>query len=281
MAKKAPGFDLKTAVAKTLPQPDKAVTGPLQAGMVEATTLAITTQAIIPTLESEVNELEITDDTLYSYADGLLGRVQQARRSWGNIWGRIHARTIKPINDGMEALYELNRDIDRPLETLEKKVKGAMKGYKIDEQKRIAEAQRQKDEAANKLRLEAEAKQRQIETARTPQLKGKLAAAVVKLEQEAEAVAQTETPAPVQATHSGTRYIPKWRFITTDEEMESPDPVPASFRLFLQAIIDGKIPIEAILPNEKYINLVFKDTPEKVAMWPGMEVYDDPQIVGR
>jgi hypothetical protein len=39
--------------------------------------------AIIPSLQVEVEELTVTDDASYQYADTLLGRIDNARKVWG------------------------------------------------------------------------------------------------------------------------------------------------------------------------------------------------------
>lgn len=226
--------------------------------------------AIVPTLQQEVKELAIVDAGGYAYADTLLGRIRSQRKGWGAIWGRIQDKTIRPLRASLDGLYELNRDIDGPLEKLENAVKKTMKDFKTEEARQIAAANEEKERERIRLEQEAAEKAKQAEQARTPQLRGRLTNQAVQLQQQAATVAQQEAPTPVRGTSSTTRTTPAWRLKD-----------PSAIFDFLQDILDGKIPAEAILLNKQYIDSVFKSQPEVIMGWSGIELYDDIQVVGR
>lgn len=223
--------------------------------------------AQLPTIQTEVAQLRVVDAESYIVADGLLGRIRANRSIWGKVWARIQEKSIKPIREGLEELYSLNRDVDVPMEKLEERVKLQMKAYKIEEVRQI---QARKDEQLReeaRLKREAEEKAAAANRATTAQMRGKLAAASERLAQQAAAVAVEEAPAPVQGSSSGTRPKKKWRI--------------KDMRKFCAAIGDGTLPDDCVAPLNLIMNQYFKDDPVGMAVWPGVEVYDDVQIVGR
>lgn len=222
---------------------------------------------LIPTLSTEVAELAVTTAEEYAYADSLLGRVQAARKTWAPIWGRIMEKSVKPIREGLEGLYQMNRDVDGPLEKLELAVKRPMKLFKENEARQIAEEQRRKDREQQRLIDEAEAKRRAAERAATPQMKGRLLAQAERQEEQAEVVERQEVAAPVQGDSSGTR---KKRAVRVKE-----------LHAMLKGICDGYVPDDCITVNQVKLNAYFREHGEDMGLWPGLETFDDIQIVGR
>lgn len=222
---------------------------------------------LIPTLTTEVQELSIKTAEDYAYADGLLSRVRAARGIWKPIWARIQEKSIKPIRDGLEGLYEMNREVDGPLEKLEEAIKRPMKAFKIHEAFEIARKRQLQEAEVARLAREAEEKQRAAEQAKTPQMRGRLVAQAAKAQEQSEVIAAIEAPAPLQVEGSGTRTKKK--------------PEVSDRAVFLKAMADGFIPEDCIIINQAKLNAYYKDDPEGMQVWPGISIVDDIQIVGR
>lgn len=222
---------------------------------------------VLPTFVEEVDQLIVEDAPGYEYADALLGQVREARKKWGAVWSRIMEKTVKPIRDGLEELYQLNRDIDMPAEKLENRIKAKMKEYKTQEAKQIRDADETREREAQRLRNEAAKKEAQLSTARTAQLRGRLEAARAQLEERAAEVEQTVTPEAVVGISSTTRTKQTWK--VTD------------LHAFCRGIADHKVPSYAVLVNTVEINRTWRNDAEGVAAWPGVELVDDITIVGR
>lgn len=259
--------ELKKRVAATTPTPEVLPAEPIARGRLQAMAEASKVQETTTALSAAVATLTITDDDDYQAADQLLGRIRDARKMWGNVWTRIQEKTIKPIRAGLEELYSLNRDVDTPAERLEERVKTAMRVYKLDEQKRIADAQRARDAEEQRLLRLAEQKAEAETTAKTAAMRERLRLAREALEQQSIDVALQETPAPVVGTRSGTRTKRAWRLKSIED--------------FCVGVAEGTIPVDCITLVNVAINRYYKDNPELVESWPGMEGFDDIQIAGR
>jgi hypothetical protein len=224
--------------------------------------------ALIPTLRTEVEELTVADEGGYAYADSLLGRIDQQRKAWGAVWERLQERTIKPLRSALDGLYETNREIEKPLDQMREKVRDAMKGYKLAEAKRLAEADAAKRREEERLKREAEEATRKAQLAATPQMRGRLESQAAQKTAQAEIVAQREVAAPVIGVSSSTRTIPKLRIV--------------DWAQFLQAALEDET-VASVIPQEATeaaLNKLWK-VDKDVALWPGVQKYDDVQIVGR
>jgi flagellar biosynthesis GTPase FlhF len=223
-----------------------------------------------------VNGVMITDQVSYSEADTLLARIQTARKTW-NI--RMYGTKDKPgpipqIRSGLDQLYELNREIDQPLEKMEGRVKQAMRDFKLAEARQARELQEAKEAEQARLEEQRLAAEAAAAAARTPQMRGKLEKKVEEIAQQQETVAAVESESPVVGVRSSDRKVKKWR-LQHDEEQGS------HLGELLMAVIEGKVPEDAILLNVVYINKLYKERPDVVRSWPGIEEYEDVQIVGR
>lgn len=201
---------------------------------------------MIPPLSQEVDALDIQSEQDYADADNLLGMIQAARTGWDNKLQPI----IRPISDGLQALYALSREIDRPLGSLEKIVKAKMQGWQLAkvQQRRLAEAE------TERLRVQAEA-------ARTAPMKAKVEK---KLELAVAAVAEA---APTKGEHSGVRMVKKYRIIDS--------------AALLAGIVDGDVPSDVVEFDTVRLNHYFKHEPGLMKTWKGVEFYEEPDIYGR
>lgn len=222
---------------------------PLQSAVMELT---------FSPLDIDVMSNEKLEDN-YLVLDAMLGRIQAARKRWSARIGKI----IDPLWEALQSGRGLKNEVDKPLEVLEVQVKGVMKSLKIEERRRITAAAEEED----RLRNEAAEQEARELAAKTPQMKARLAAKRQELETKADT--QSEAQIPVMAGASTTRTVKKWRVIDQ--------------AAFIKGLAAGKIPAMAITVNTVGINQIFKSVGghDAVAAYPGVEVYDDIDIVGR
>lgn len=221
--------------------------------------------ALLQPLQVEIRELVVTTPEQYEQADQLLTRVREARRRWlGKLSPILDplAETMKSAKKAMDGAKALLNEADKPLEQLELQVRGAMKTYKIEEARQIREAQ---DEQAL-LQQEIAATAAREAAARTAPQRARIAQQRENLEALADAVT-LETPAKTIVDNSGTRTKPAWRIKDHAE--------------FLKYVGDGTLPADCVLVNTVKMNAYFKDDPEGMKAWPGIEIFDDITIVAR
>lgn len=226
--------------------------------------------AQVVSLKVEADELTITDDKSYEYADALLGRARNAVKIWEPIWERIQDRTIKPQRQALESLYELNRDIEGPSLKIQQTLKEKMKVYKLAEARRIQKEQDDRDKEAARLIEEAKLKEKAIEEAKTPAMRERLRTALDDLTKKTEVVLMTAPSPKVMGFSSGTRKVKKarvgnWEEFATFLLDDGGDIVMRD--TFLRAIDEM---INSRYRTDKTIEGVY-----------GIEVYDDLDIVGR
>lgn len=258
---------LKKRVESTLPKPEVLPAEPVVKGKSLALAEAHKVQVLIPTLKTEVNDLVVEDDASYQYADELLERIRQPRKLWKGIWTRIQEKTIKPIRAGLDELYALDRDVDRPLEALETSVKAKMRDFKLEEQRQLQAEQAARDREQQRLLNEARKKEEAEQNARTAAMREKLRLQREALEAQAAEVEEQAAPEPVTAVHSAPRTKRAWRLKSIED--------------FCVGVAEGSIPAECIALVTPIINRYYKDNPEAVESWPGLEGFDDIQIAGR
>lgn len=219
--------------------------------------------ALLPPLQSSVQGLAVVDAESYLVADTMLGKIQTARKSWTARMERI----IRPIRSGLDELYAFNREVDKPLGQLEDAVKAKMKAFKTEELRQLRAAEEARAAEVERLRREAEAKAERESSARTAQMREKLAKARSVLEAQATEIEQEERPEPVQGASSGVRVPKKMRVIDVKE--------------FCAGVADGTIPVVCVTAHVAEINRQYRMQPATVSVWPGCEEYEDLQIVGR
>lgn len=232
--------------------------------------------SLLAPLQPSVEALEVLTAEDYEEADRLLSRVQVARKSWAaEMYGpesdpKKQTGPIPSIRRGLDQLYALNRKIDQPLEALETSIKGKMKSFKLEEQRQLQAAERAKQDEIDRKQREADALTAKALSAATPQLAGRFANQASRLDDQIEEVKATPLAAPVQGFSSQVRTKKKWRVAKMSD--------------FLTACLDGTLGLEwaTISPEGKAtLDQVLKDDPDSLAAYPGIEVYDDINIVGR
>lgn len=230
--------------------------------------------AVVEPLKQEVEELASIDTPAeLAVADELFGRVQKARKAWKLKMYGTEAKPgpIPAIRSGLDQLYALNREVDKPLEDLENRVEKQMKAYhlRVWKEKQEAEQEQQAREAeARRVLEELEARKAAL---KTPAAKAKLEEQILEVAAEIEEMGQEEEEetAPESAN-----------------SMARPKKVPAvtgSVSDICQGILDGVIPEDLVTVNMVKLRAYYKEDPTALALWKvyGIELQDDMNIVGR
>lgn len=226
--------------------------------------------ALITTLAPEVELLgTVTDAGELAVADELFGRIQKARKVWRlKMYGtKDKPGPIPAIRSGLDQLYELNREVDQPLEKLETAVETAMKGYhllKLREAQAEAQAKAEREAETQRILDELERKKQAL---RTPQAQAKVEAQILEVTAELDEIQQEEAPAPVESEHSTGRA--------------KKVPVVLSVSDVCEGVVNGMIPEDVVTVNMVKLRAYYRDDPAAVALFPGIELQDDITIVGR
>ncbi|MGH7183500.1 MAG: hypothetical protein ACREJN_16195 [Nitrospiraceae bacterium] len=199
----------------------------------------------------------------YEKADALLSRVMTARRWWLGKMNPI----VEPIKKGLDLLYDLRNEFDKPLKADEDSIKGKMKNFKVEEARQLRIENEKRQAAIDEERRQADEKLKKAEMAKSKPMREKLVTQAAELEQSA-LMKSVEGPATgVKAASSSVRVRRKATVVNLHE--------------FIKGILSGAIPDECIVINQTEINAAFSIEPETVSGWPGVEIIDDINISGR
>ena len=226
-----------------------------------AAALTITQEAI-----DLAKDMVIVTEADYHKADDILHKIKVVQKRAGEPLEEV----IRPVRQGLDGVYAINRAIQNPLLDVEVVVKEKMRVWKIAEMDRVRKAREEEDrrqreyreqvrreqEAADKLRAEAN-------RAPAPQPFEVAQDATV----ETYAVPAAPLPQPIRAASSTARQIKKWRV--------------ADLELLVKAVELGIAPVEMVMVNAIAMNDLFKRDPAAVEAFPGVETYMDIQISGR
>lgn len=221
-------------------------------------------------LTRSVNSLAVVDPTTYAKADSILSRIAAVRRGLKDQVGRILApldEAKKNIDQSRKELTRFRDELDGPLDNLETQVREQMREFKNEERRLLQEAEDKRLEEERRLLAEAEETRRKAMTAPTAQIQKRLETRASDLETKADIAAATPAPAPVQVAHSGVRVVRKVKI--TD------------WKALLRGIIDDVIPADIIRIDTHEIEVYRRGDEALVKSWPGVEVYEDTQIVRR
>lgn len=194
---------------------------------------------------------KITSDEEYKLADAVRGDVDKYLK-W---WEPQAEGVIRPIRQGLDAMYALNRNMTQPALDLKAGMTRLMSAY---QRELIAEKTKAKQE---ELRLAEEA-ERKAAQATTTTLKQRFYQAA----QESREVAATiDQVGPVEGDSSHSRPVKKWRITNLLE--------------FLTGITSRIIPVDFVEINTVKLNELLRTDEETLRQYPGVEVYEDVQIV--
>lgn len=224
---------------------------------------------LITPLEADVEALTVTSPEEYEAADVLLGDISKARKEWGSKIDPIREplqEARAAADKALKATNALFREVDTPLEILERRVKRLMADFKLEEQRAIEEARQAEAEAARELE---EAAEREA-NARTKEMRERLARQRQQAERTLEKAAQA-APEETKGEHSTAKTVKLWRLRERDDVAI----------IIAKAIISGQIPTAVLSVNAAFVQQQFRMDPTVVAQWPGFEVYEDIQIAKR
>lgn len=217
-------------------------------------------------LVTQAKSLQITDEVSYQKADTIRSKLKAAKKAWTERLKVI----IRPAYETLEGLYELQREVVNPIDASDTIITGKMKEYKrLDEAEGIAKAIREREEAERKLEEEKAEQQRKIDAAKNKAVANLAQKKLEKIEEKIEEVKQ-KVYVPIKAQNSGTRTVMKWRV--------------KDFKRFLKAVAEGYVPEDVIQINEPSFNEYFRaddHTKTAIRTWPGIEIYEDIQIVSK
>lgn len=213
--------------------------------------------------------IETEDD--YLAADATLGQILANKKKWRQkMYGMDAAEKtgiIPKLRSGLDQLYELNREVEKPLIALEEAYKAAMKVYKNREIEAAKESQRKIEAAAAAKVAEAKALEAAEAKAKTEPMRARLAERRAGLLTQAQAITQQATHVEVRGNSTSVRTRKVANIIKKVA--------------FLDGIMTGIIPFDCIEVKESRILEYYKDDPETVATWPGVQINDDVIITGR
>lgn len=223
--------------------------------------LATITSPII----TRIQTIQVTDQATYAQADAVLTRIREARKQITTEMDLI----LRPINESRNAVITLRHKLDDPLADGEATIKAQMKEWQQEQSRLALESVRRAQAEADQLRMEAERKQRAIEQAKTPQMKVRLQEQQAAIQQRAADVLVRPLVAPVQVAGSTTRKVKQVRV--------------ADSLTFMRAAADPQsdVPTEILVVDMVALRKLYSATPDMVKAWPGIEEYEDIQIVGR
>ena len=264
----------------------------------------IATASLSPVV-AEAKALTIVTEDDYHNADAVLFRIRQAIKKVESYIDPIK----KPINEAKKALMDLEHALLDPLNSkadsrkgtedgAEEIVKKKMAIWWVVDQRRVEEARRrwqaeqdrvereaaaQRMEADRQRREEAEAAyrvqqaktataraqaQREADAARLKTLEAERAASA--LETKSDTLAAAPVPEVVKAAGSRVVETIKWRIKD-----------PGGFAALVEAVYAGDVPLEALLPNEQFIDTAWRHDRGMVGSWAGIEVWKDTRVGGR
>lgn len=217
---------------------------------------------------------KITTEAEFLAADELLGQFRNVRRGWGAIWSIIQDRVIKKQREALDGIYSVNRDVDGPMEKGEMALKSLMKSYKDEEARTLAAAETKRIADAEALQREIDAAEAKKQAAPTPQLRGRIAAQQVKLEEKQMAVI-TQVNVAVLGSHSSTRTITY--------------PVVGNLPQLALALLGGSLKGETEVRDKvlEAVNAVLRaegrtnERKAEMVTWPGVVLHSESQIAGR
>ena len=203
----------------------------------------------------------VKDAEDFKLFDMALARIVSDRKAWKEGVEKI----LIPMREAKEAVHSLDRATDRPKENMELAIRKAMADWVRHLDAIKAQEQKLIDDEAVRLRTKAEEAQAKADAAKTVPMRARLVAQVQQLTQQAEAVAEIEPEAHVEAENSHAKRPMKWKV--------------TSLTAIIKAVAAGDLPEHLLELDTKMVNFYFKTARNEMADWPGIEIFEDVQIV--
>lgn len=186
----------------------------------------------------------VVDDTTYGHAGESLKEIKAAQK-------KLEAKKrslLDPVNATLRAIRELFQEPERELSEAEGLYKRAMLGYSDAQERKRAEEQRVRDEAARQVRerLEREARERDARAAEHRQA-GKEGFAALQEQKADQLRDQAASVVPVIVQREAPR-------VSGVVERENWYAVVGDKAALCAAIANGEVPLTAFEPNMKFLN---------------------------
>jgi hypothetical protein len=222
--------------------------------------------SLINPLKIRVEAIEIKDADDYALADETLTAIMLAQKAWE---GRLDP-IISPIRSGLDLLYDLKRDILKPLQSLEKIVKGRMVEWKSIEKAKVQQALQEKEEAERVLQKELADKEIAEAKARTKPMLDRILEQKSRLQQ-ALVDKQNEIIEPIKVAGSSARSRKVWK---TKDKLA-----------FVKYLVKDRPDLLSLIQIDSVqMNALFKlqrDELELGEWMPGIEIEEDINIAGK
>ena len=213
--------------------------------------------------------LVVETEDQYHAADEILHRIKVTGKRLDQPFDEV----IKPVRGGLDKVYALRRSIENPLLDLEVAIKEKMRVYKVNENERLRLVE------VERARLQRVEEQRVYEEQRAEQNRRIAEAATQNDFQKAAEILATPVtvpeiaivapplPTPIRAASSSATKVKRVRVVDPD--------------LFIHAVSLGLVPGYLLMIDHTALAHVLRDKPDEVALYPGVEVYEDFTISGR
>lgn len=215
---------------------------------------------------SDANGLTIKTDAGNRLAGDLVRRIASSRRDLEALQKHL----LEPVKEQEKRIRDFIRPNLARIEEGERAVKGEITRFAIEQQRVREEADRRLAAAAEKERLErerlAEQHRAKAEAATTDAQRARYEALAEAQEEKAAAVMPATVAEPERV--SGVSMRDNWAATVFD------------LRALCQAVVDGSVDIEAILPNQPYLNGLARALKGKLNI-PGVRPVNNPSVSAR
>lgn len=205
----------------------------------------------------------VTCGVEYQDASLLRANLQNAQKAIEERLDKI----IRPSYEALQSLYELKRELTKPIVDATGQLTGQMRQFKLLEARKIQEEETARKLAEQALIREAEEKMRAAERAKTPQMQSRMKTQATTLATRAQEVALTPTEAPVKAVGSTVRKY---------KRVEITD-----FAKLIKGVASGDVPEDVLEVNMGRLGEYLKLDEKAVADMPGVAIIEDIRIVGK
>lgn len=228
---------------------------------------------ISSSITGRVDSLEVLDDSSFAVADSYLVLLHNAQVRIEEKFSTALSpakETLDAAKRTHKAIQDLMNEALQHIQDSQASLRSRMKEYRTLEARRIELERRDRGIQERKAQQELEALQRKEGAAKTEAMRSRIASQREQLElQTAEKLVTRPEAVPVRVAGSTTRTVKKWRVTDivalTRAALDPASPVPQSI----------------LGVDREALDYCFRTGQSAVEKWPGVEVYDDIQIVRR
>lgn len=176
-------------------------------------------------------------------------------------------KIIKPSYQALQSLYDLKNELINPVKEATARLTESMRQFKLAEAREIQEKEEARRREEDRLRREAEAKTKAAESAKTPQMQGRMQAQAQQAAAKAQEVAERPVEAPVRAVGSTTRKVRRVEVV--------------DFMALVKGVAAGNVPEDVLVADMSKLGDYLKLDAKAVEDMPGIRIVEDLRVVGR